>query len=350
MLCAVIFAAWFGGFGPALLAIILALLAFHYYLVPPINSFTWKQDLFAVGISEVPRLILFSITSLFVAFMISAQRRATETLGRSRDDLQAAVEDQKRIEAALLHSEMYLTEAQRLTGTGSFGWNVSSGEIFWSEETFRIFQHDLTAKPTLEVILQRTHPEDRALVQRTIERASQDGDSGSPKQSETVNEDHTTLPAAAGNWSDERARIEAHLDLDDASHAVLGAIVEFALLDLARGIGEVRRIIARSGAEQLHAAARARALDDRGLELAAAPELLGDRGRERVYRRGADDPDLIARARGRRRQDGNGREQRAPAVDCEGHLLPPPFLSSLRSLMKCATTLSTDHDRHRTIV
>ncbi len=40
MLCAVIVAAWFGGFGPAVLAIALALLAFHYYLVPPINSFT----------------------------------------------------------------------------------------------------------------------------------------------------------------------------------------------------------------------------------------------------------------------------------------------------------------------
>ena len=59
MLCAVIFAAWFGGFGPALMAIALALLAFHYYLVPPINSFTWKHDLFAVDISEVPRLVLF---------------------------------------------------------------------------------------------------------------------------------------------------------------------------------------------------------------------------------------------------------------------------------------------------
>src|SRR3984893_10899934 len=70
MLCAVIFAAWFGGFGPALLAITLALLAFHYYLLPPTSSFTWKQNLFAVGISEVPRLILFSITSFFVVFMI----------------------------------------------------------------------------------------------------------------------------------------------------------------------------------------------------------------------------------------------------------------------------------------
>ena len=83
MLCAVIFAAWVGGLGPALLAVALALLAFHYYLVPPINSFTWKHDLFAVGISEIPRLILFSITSLVVAFLISAQRKATEELRRS---------------------------------------------------------------------------------------------------------------------------------------------------------------------------------------------------------------------------------------------------------------------------
>src|SRR4030088_3605298 len=153
MLCAVIFAAWFGGFGPSLFAITLALLAFHYYVVPPINSFTWKHELFAVGISEVPRLILFFITSLFVALMISAQRKAAETLRRSHDDLQAALEDQERIEAALLHSEMYLTGAQKLSRTGSFGWNVSSGEIFWSDETFRIFQCDRATKPTVELIV-----------------------------------------------------------------------------------------------------------------------------------------------------------------------------------------------------
>jgi PAS domain S-box-containing protein len=175
MLCAVIVAAWFGGFRPALLAIALALLAFHYYLVPPINSFTWKHNLSVVGISEVPRLILFSITSLIVALVISAQRKSTETLQRSGDDLQAALKDQKRIEARLLQSEMYLTEAQKLSGTGGFGWNVSSGEIVWSEQTFRIFQCDQTTKPTLELIVQRTHPEDRAAVQNTIDRATREG-------------------------------------------------------------------------------------------------------------------------------------------------------------------------------
>jgi PAS domain S-box-containing protein len=175
MLCSVIFAAWVGGFGPGLLAVTLALLAFHYYLLPPTSSFTWKHDLFAVGTSEIPRLILFSITSLMVAFLISAQRKATEALRRSAHDLQVAMGDQKRIEAALLQSETYLIEAQRLSGTGSFGWNVASGDIFWSEQTFRIFGCDRTTKPTLELIVQRTHPEDRAAVQNTIDRATREG-------------------------------------------------------------------------------------------------------------------------------------------------------------------------------
>src|SRR5438094_4999784 len=72
-------------------------------------------------------------------------------------------------------SEAYLAEAQRLSHTGSFGWRVSAGEIIWSEETFRIFQHDRATIPTPELALQRVHPEDAALVQQTIERASQDG-------------------------------------------------------------------------------------------------------------------------------------------------------------------------------
>src|SRR5438445_12409820 len=78
-------------------------------------------------------------------------------------------------EEKLQQSEAYLSEAQRLSHTGSFGWRVSTGEIIWSEETFRIFQYDRSTKPTAELALQRVHPEDAALVQQTIERASQDG-------------------------------------------------------------------------------------------------------------------------------------------------------------------------------
>src|SRR4029077_15174276 len=78
-------------------------------------------------------------------------------------------------EEKLQQSEAYLAEAQRLSHTGSFGWKPSTDVIIWSEETFRIFQYDRSTKPTVELVLQRVHPEDAALVQQTIERAAQDG-------------------------------------------------------------------------------------------------------------------------------------------------------------------------------
>jgi K+-sensing histidine kinase KdpD len=77
MLCAVIFAAWFG-FNPGLLAIVLSLLAIHYDLVPSVNSFSLKPSVFTVEIAELPRLVLFSITALFVNFVSSAQRGAQQ--------------------------------------------------------------------------------------------------------------------------------------------------------------------------------------------------------------------------------------------------------------------------------
>jgi PAS domain S-box-containing protein len=73
----------------------------------------------------------------------------------------------------LQRSETFLAEAQSLSHTGSFGWSVRSGEIYWSAETYNIFEHDRAAKPTLEIVLQRIHPDDRDLVHQTLDRASE---------------------------------------------------------------------------------------------------------------------------------------------------------------------------------
>jgi hypothetical protein len=73
----------------------------------------------------------------------------------------------------LQRGEAYLNEAQRLSHTGSFGWNFSSGEIHWSEESYNVFGYDRAVKPSLEVIFQRIHPDDIDSVQRTIDRASE---------------------------------------------------------------------------------------------------------------------------------------------------------------------------------
>jgi DNA-binding NtrC family response regulator len=77
-----------------------------------------------------------------------------------------------RAEDALRRSEAYLAEAQRLSHTGSFGWDVSAGEAYWSRETFRIFDGEPAAKVPLDLVMLRTHPEDRPVVQQFLDRVS----------------------------------------------------------------------------------------------------------------------------------------------------------------------------------
>jgi PAS domain S-box-containing protein len=78
----------------------------------------------------------------------------------------------KRAEEALRRSEMYLAEAQRLSHTGSFGWDVLTGEIYWSDETYRIFDIEPTTKPTVQTVIDRTHPDDQLNLRQVIERAA----------------------------------------------------------------------------------------------------------------------------------------------------------------------------------
>ncbi len=72
----------------------------------------------------------------------------------------------------LRRSEAYLSEAQRLSHTGTFGWKPSSEEIYWTEEAYRIFEYDPTVTPTLELLLSRIHPEDVAYFRHMRERAA----------------------------------------------------------------------------------------------------------------------------------------------------------------------------------
>src|SRR6267378_1731868 len=85
------------------------------------------------------------------------------------------ITERKVAEEAIRRSEAYLAEAQRLSHTGSFGCKASSGEMFWSEETFRIFGYDRDAKPAVEAILKRVHPDDKAMVQAQISHATSQG-------------------------------------------------------------------------------------------------------------------------------------------------------------------------------
>ena len=76
LICAVMFSAWLGGYGPGLLATVLSILAFKYYFVPPIHSF-------AVEVSEIPRVVVFALAAFFVGSLSASQRSATEALRES---------------------------------------------------------------------------------------------------------------------------------------------------------------------------------------------------------------------------------------------------------------------------
>src|ERR1700722_16471502 len=93
----------------------------------------------------------------------SVRRAMREAEGRA---------ERKKTEEALRRSEAYLVEAQRLSHTGSFGWNVLSGEVYWSDETYRIFEYETMTKATVQMAIDRCHQEDRMRLQHVLERAA----------------------------------------------------------------------------------------------------------------------------------------------------------------------------------
>jgi PAS domain S-box-containing protein len=153
----------------------------------------------------------------------------TSQLTASNRELTKEVAQRLRAEAALRRSEAYLAEAQRLMHTGSFGWKVSTGELLWSEESFRIFQYDPSTIPTVELVSRRVHPEDAALVKETVERASQDG--------KDFDFEHRLLMP---DGSVKHLHIVAHAERDEAGEMeFVGALMDVS--DRKRAEEELRR-------------------------------------------------------------------------------------------------------------
>src|SRR4029453_5885556 len=91
---------------------------------------------------------------------------------REREHVEDALREQltqrKRAEEELRRSEAYLADGQRISHTGSWSWNVGTGELFWSREHFRIFGLDPeTAPPSYSMVLEGIHPDYRPLVEQT---------------------------------------------------------------------------------------------------------------------------------------------------------------------------------------
>ena len=144
-----------------------------------------------------PELIGQHLTTVIPDFHLAEPHTRAELTARRRDGTEFPVEVsfgevangerrgftgfirdigvRKRAEAALLKSESYLAEAQQLSKTGSFGWNISTGQLFWTPETFRVFEVDPAIEPSLDIVFERIHPDDRSRVKEILDRAFQSG-------------------------------------------------------------------------------------------------------------------------------------------------------------------------------
>jgi PAS domain S-box-containing protein len=104
------------------------------------------------------------------ALRVLKARRAKRrnTLEKSNDDLKAAQADLQR-------RWQDLEEAQKLSHSGTFGWKVAESELVWSEETRRILGFTNETNPTLDLVFERIHPEDRSRMRQLKEHAVQNG-------------------------------------------------------------------------------------------------------------------------------------------------------------------------------
>jgi PAS domain S-box-containing protein len=179
----VLISAWVGGTAPGLLAAVLSTLVFDYYFLTPIHSLAVKPG-------AIPRFVGFAGSLLFVGLMSAAQRRATESIKRARDDLtrtvqklqtanetlQAESRERKSVEESLRRSEGYLAEAQRLSHTGSWASIPAKGEIrYFSEECYRVTGFDPHGgQPRYETFFQRVHPDDQPKLSEAVEKAGRE--------------------------------------------------------------------------------------------------------------------------------------------------------------------------------
>jgi PAS domain S-box-containing protein len=180
-LCAILISALLGGIGPGSLAVTASILIFDYFYIRPRCSF-------GVDIKEVPRLLMFSFTAVFVGALGIAQNASVKSLRCAYGKLANAIKalrqtnqtlehenvERKKIHDRLRFSEALLNEGEKISHTGSWRW-IAPDSLIWSDEHYRIFGYEATHGPaTREMFLERVHPEDAPHVREIAGRAMQE--------------------------------------------------------------------------------------------------------------------------------------------------------------------------------
>jgi len=114
-------------------------------------------------VAQLELLASQAATSLENALLYTDSYRENSERKRSKEELRWSDDRFRR-------REEFLKEAQRLTLTGGFAWRISTDEIGWSQQLYRIFEFDPAVRVTLELIASRVHPEDLPMLGDMLER------------------------------------------------------------------------------------------------------------------------------------------------------------------------------------
>ena len=129
---------------------------------PRLSDRDWARIDGMVAFAGFPLLAGGQVVGVLAMFSREPISQAvTETLGTISDTIAQGIQ-RKQAEEAVRRSETFLAEAQALSQTGSWGWNTATGDLFWSRETYRIFGFESDVHPTLPMVAEAIHPDDRA--------------------------------------------------------------------------------------------------------------------------------------------------------------------------------------------
>ena len=187
---AVLLATWFAGTGPGLLAVLLSILSINFFFTEPFFAFEFS-------VRDIPTTVAFLVSALVISSWSSARKRnenrlrkseselrqarnelegkveeRTAKLSRANEELHREIIERKNAEQKLRHSEAFLTEGQRISHTGSWSWDVSSGKATWSEEHYRIFGFaPERTEPSFQLFIETVHPDDRQFIKQELDEA-----------------------------------------------------------------------------------------------------------------------------------------------------------------------------------
>jgi PAS domain S-box-containing protein len=115
---------------------------------------------------------VFTSDRIAVLELLASQAAISLENARLYADLQKENAERERAEKELRRSEAFLAEGQRISHTSSWEWNIATGKLAWSKEHYMIFGFDSrVVEPTISLLLERIHPEDRAFVQQSFDAA-----------------------------------------------------------------------------------------------------------------------------------------------------------------------------------